>query len=162
MNKQSIFNQISAQLKDAQEKAVEDRDTAQTEANLHIGRMESRYDTFKQEAQYEVEAQELRISKYKDGISQIRALLEDASNMNSSPKIQIGSIVKLASESGEEKSYILSPAGGGIVVKEESLSIFTLTPESPLGKQLLGLKIGDECNLHTNESKTHWIVKEIL
>ena len=135
------------------EKAGQARDIAQTEANQHVGRMESRYDTFKQEAQYDVAAQESRITEYAKGIDQIQTLLADSDDLNPSVAVRIGSVVKLKSETGEEKFYILSPAGGGIVVAEDGVSIFTLTPGSPLGKQLLGLKVGDPCG--------RCIVKEI-
>jgi len=157
MNKEAIFNQIIAQLRDAQEKTIQARDAAQTEANAHIGRMESRYDTFKEEAQYEVEAHELRIARYQDGIKNIRALLADARAISAYQTVQIGSIVALADESGAEKWYVLSPAGGGIIVKDGDASIFTLTPDAPLGKRLLGLKVGYTCKLN----KSCWTIKEI-
>jgi transcription elongation GreA/GreB family factor len=145
MNKESAFKQISAHLRDAQEKAEQARDDAQQEANQHVGRMESRYDTFKQEAQYEVEAQESRISEYQKGIGQINALLAETSLANIALAVQVGSGINLQLETGEEKFYLLSPAGAGIVVADENASIFTLTPDSPLGKQLLGLRVGDSC-----------------
>ncbi|MGD0328780.1 MAG: GreA/GreB family elongation factor [Minisyncoccia bacterium] len=162
MDKQSLFNQIVASLQDAQKKAEHERDAAQKEANSHVGRMESRYDTFKEEAQYEVEAQELRISKYRSGINQINTLFANTSNLNPSTTIKIGSIVKLVSKTGEEKFYVLSPVGGGIVAKDGNVSVFTLTPDSPLGKQLLGLKIGDLCELNIAGSKNRCTVEEIF
>jgi transcription elongation GreA/GreB family factor len=154
MDKRHIFEQIIANFQSAQKNAEQERDAAQTEANSHIGRMESRYDTFKQEAQYEVEAHESRILKYKDGIDRIQALLADASILNPNPTIQIGSGIKLQFATGEEKFYILAPTGGGVTITEGNNSIFVLTPNSPLGKQLIGLKIGDTCG--------RCIVKEIF
>jgi len=145
MNKKSIFNQIIAQLRNEKEKAEQAREVAQKEANQHVGRMESRYDTFKQEAQYEVASQESRIVGYQNGIDQINALRAEISLAHAAPVIQVGSGVELRSETGEEHLYVLSPAGGGMTITEEDNSIFVLTPDSPLGKQLLGLKAGDPC-----------------
>ena len=39
--------------------------------------------------------------------------------------------------------FFLAPAGGGIEVNCGGTSVTVLTPESPLGAQLLGLKVGD-------------------
>ena len=162
MDKRSLFTQISANLRGARDQAEQARDTAQKEANSHVGRMESRYDTFKEEAQYEVAAQELRIRQYQDGINQIGGLIEDASNLKPNKTIRVGSIVILEPEGGKERCYILSPAGGGILAKDGDTSVFTLTPDSPLGKQLVGLEEGDECALDLGESKTNYLVKKVL
>jgi len=43
----------------------------------------------------------------------------------------------------EKAWFFLAPAGGGIEVTCESTPVTVLTPESPLGAQLLGLKVGD-------------------
>lgn len=162
MDKQSLFKQISANLRDAQEKAEQARNTAQKEANSHVGRMESRYDTFKEEAQYEVAAQEVRIRGYQNGINQIATLLANASSLSPSRTIKIGSIAKLKPKTGEERFYIISPAGGGVTAKDVGISVSALTPDSPLGKQLLGLEAGDDCELNIGGIKTHYIVKEVL
>ncbi len=39
--------------------------------------------------------------------------------------------------------FFLAPAGGGITVQCAGRPVTVLTPESPLGSQLLGLKVGD-------------------
>ncbi len=162
MDKCLILSQISAHLREMQVRAGSSQKTAQKEANSHVGAMESRYDTFKEEAQYEVTAQEIRIRQYQDGINQIEALIANASNVKPSRTIRIGSVVVLESETTEEKFYILSPSGGGFVAKYDDTTVFTLTVDSPLGKQLIGLEVGDECELRTATSKTCYVIKEVF
>ena len=43
----------------------------------------------------------------------------------------------------ERAWFFLAPAGGGIKVNCEGRPVTVLTPESPLGARLLGLKVGD-------------------
>ena len=56
--------------------------------------------------------------------------------------IDLGALVQLTLPD-ETHWFFLGPAGGGIEVIYDGLPITVLTPESPLGKQLLGLKAGD-------------------
>jgi len=56
--------------------------------------------------------------------------------------IDVGALVQLAFPD-ETHWFFLGPAGGGTEVICEGIPITVLTPESPLGKQLMGLKAGD-------------------
>jgi len=56
--------------------------------------------------------------------------------------IDLGALVQL-SLPDETHWFFLGPAGGGIEVTCDGMPITVLTPESPLGRQLLGLKSGD-------------------
>jgi len=56
--------------------------------------------------------------------------------------IDLGALVQLAFPD-ETRWFFLGPAGGGIEVMCDGAPVTTLTPESPLGRQLMGLKTGD-------------------
>jgi transcription elongation GreA/GreB family factor len=56
--------------------------------------------------------------------------------------IDLGALVQLALPD-ETHWFFIGPAGGGIEVFCDGVPITVLTPESPLGRQLLGLKAGD-------------------
>jgi len=56
--------------------------------------------------------------------------------------IDLGALVQLALPD-ETRWFFLGPAGGGIEVICDVNPITVLTPESPLGRQLMGLKTGD-------------------
>ena len=57
-------------------------------------------------------------------------------------RIDLGALVLLAFPD-ESRWFILGPAGGGVEVTCGGVQIITLTPESPLARQLVGLKVGD-------------------
>ena len=119
------------------QKAEEKRQEAQIESNRHIGRMESRYDTFKEEAQYLADNYAHQVAVLKQGLADIDKLREGlAAN---SDEVQVGSLFTLSTTSGE-KGYLLAPIGGGVTL---SGGYTVLTPESDLGKSVLGKKKGD-------------------
>ena len=155
--KRGLFKQIADALRAEREKAAQARSAAQEEANRHVGRMESRYDTFKEEAQYEVAAQEMRIEKYEEGIRQIVNLLASPALLESSAKAQVGSLIALRTETGDEKRFVIAPAGGGIVIRDDGDPLTVLTLDAPLGQRLLGLSIGDQCEI----SNTRYTITSI-
>lgn len=55
--------------------------------------------------------------------------------------IDLGALVLLGFPD-EERWFFLGPAGGGVEVTCDGAEITVLTPESPLGRQLIGLKVG--------------------
>ena len=56
--------------------------------------------------------------------------------------IETGALIRL--EFPDESSwFFLGPAGGGIEVTCDGVAVTVITPESPLGSQLLGRKLGD-------------------
>jgi len=63
MEKTIIAKQVLEKLKTDLMRTIKQRDEAQQEANSHVGAMESRYDTFKEEAQYLVSGCNKQIEK---------------------------------------------------------------------------------------------------
>ena len=61
MTKFTIATQVLKNVEAELERAIDEQKEAQSEANSHVGAMESRYDTFKEEAQYLAAAHGKRI-----------------------------------------------------------------------------------------------------
>lgn len=162
MKKREIFEKILAALGELRDTAEKAREAAQKEANSHVGAMESRYDTFKEEAQYEAAAQEKRTVEYRNGMSLITALMLSSDFNQPSTVARVGTIVRVVNDSEEQKHYILSPSGGGVEVSHEGINYFTLTPESPLGKEIIGREIGDEIELKIRKATITYSIEEIF
>ena len=62
--------------------------------------------------------------------------------------IGVGALVKLKSK-GETGFYFLVPIAGGIEVKDGKKTILVITPQSPIGKLLVGHKAGERVRLET-------------
>jgi transcription elongation GreA/GreB family factor len=52
--------------------------------------------------------------------------------------------VTLEDEAGGERRLFIGPWAGGTKLADPAGEIVVITPASPLGKQLLGLTVGDE------------------
>ena len=57
--------------------------------------------------------------------------------------IAIGALGELSDRGGRGPRYFIGPGGGGLEVSHEGHSVLVLTPQSPLGRQLLGKRVGE-------------------
>jgi transcription elongation GreA/GreB family factor len=153
--KLQLIEELAQKISDSMQKAEEKRREAQDESNRHIGRMESRYDTFKEEAQYLADNYTHQIAVLRKGLAEIGKLSGEAAA--NSDEIQLGSLFTLRTADGE-KGYLLAPIGGGINL---SGGYTTLTPESDLGKTVLGKKKGDSFSLPGRDLAKVFTVTEI-
>lgn len=107
-------------------------DDAQKEAASHKGRMESRYDTFKEEAQTKRDV-------YKKQLLDIQKSLSVLNEMpiKITGAVQFGSVIET-----NENNYFIS-IGALDAVNVDGLKYLSVSPESPLGQILLNKKSGD-------------------
>jgi len=106
---------------------------AQKESASHKGRMESRYDTFKEEAQ-------AAVNSYRKQLFEMRQLLFFINEipLEITDKIELGSIIET-----NENNYFISV---GILdsIDINGKKYLLISPESPIGQIFLGKKSGDE------------------
>jgi len=125
--------------------AEESRKNAIEESRYHKGAMESRYDTFKEEAQYLMTAQDVRIMELNSTIAVLEAFL--VRPHISSVRAKIFSLVELEDEAGNTASYLILPAGGGITCTEQEKKVITINESSPLALALIGKVEGEDVEL---------------
>lgn len=113
---------------------------ARDEATHEESRAESKYDTHSQEAAYLAEGQARLAAEIEAGIALYTSLpLPDFMDNDA---VALGAVVEL--RAAERSSwYFLGPRAGGLELSENEKKILVLTPQSPLGRQLLGKRIGD-------------------
>jgi len=137
MNKRLIIKKITAALTGELELYFRAAQYARAEATHEQNKPENKYDTRGLEASYLARGQ-----------SRQAAELE---KLNPRPlaageAIGLGALVEL--ELGGERSfYFLGPRAGGTEVTHDRKEILVITPQSPLGEQLLGKKAGDRPQL---------------
>jgi hypothetical protein len=103
-------------------------------------RAEGKYDTRSTEDNYLADG----LARQAHGAAQAGAAYDDFTPPLFGPdsRIDLGALVQLAFRD-ETHWFFLGPARGGIEVKCKGIPVTVLTPDSPLGRQLMGLKIGD-------------------
>jgi len=137
---QTILERLDSELKTAER----GRATAQHDANEAEGAMISRYDTFKEEAQYLMGGFDKRIREINQKISLLRQVAE--AKYPTDQSAVAGSLVTVEGKSGS-LIYLLLPAGGGETVEIAGRSVLVVTPQSPVGRQLLKKRIDDQLTL---------------
>lgn len=108
------------------------------------GRMQSRYDSTKQELSYLVDSYQNRLSD----IKKEKSVLENFKIVPAGEEIKTGDMVELDTGSTRQ-FYLILPYGGGVVTEVPNFGgVTVITPLSPLGKILLGKIVGDSvvCN----------------
>jgi len=113
---------------------------------------EGKYDTRSTEDNYLADG----LARQANGAAQAGAAYEDfaAPVFGPDSRIDVGALVELAFPD-ETRWFFLGPAGGGTEVICDGIPITVLTPESPLGRQLIGLKTGD--STESPKAKVGWV-----
>jgi len=142
MNKQDIINLIIAQLEAnicvAQQAVDVARDTATHKDCLGS----SKYETMGTEASYLAKGQGERLVELQRALAYFKQLTP-----HTSTKAKLVSLINLEDEQGQNQTLFLAGDAGGLKVKYDDNIITVITPQSPLGKSLLGKQTGDDIEL---------------
>lgn len=144
VKKTLIRDAIVAQLRADLNLQVGAAQLARDEAISEESRAENKYDTHSQEAAYLAEGQAKLAAEIEANIALYTTLALPA--FGPADAIATGALVEVGAK-GKSSWYFLGPRGGGIEVPVEGHSVLVLTPQSPLGRQLLGKCVGDKITL---------------
>lgn len=101
---------------------------------------ENQYDTRGLEASYLAGAQEKRVFE----LEELLAICKHLNLKSFSENDPISSTALVEIELNGKKNFVfLMPKGGGQILSFEGHSVQVITPASPLGEALLGLRVGD-------------------
>jgi len=137
---ETLKSLLSAELARAQKRAKDAADGATHEEN----RAEGDKDMRATEASYVARGQAGRASEMEESLLRVSAL--ELLSFRPGAKIAISALIELLHDD-KRLLYFLVPAAGGERLRAGDLEVQTLTPQSPLGRALLGLSEGDEAEL---------------
>ena len=101
---------------------------------------EGKYDTRSTEENYLADG----LARQAQAAADAAAACEKLPLLAFNPETPIDLSALILIEFPDERAwFFLAPAGGGIEVHCEGTPVTVLTPDSPLGAQLIGLKVGD-------------------
>lgn len=140
MNKSSVRDAIVSELRAELARQTAAAQLARDEAISEESRPENKYDTHSQEAAYLAEGQARLAAEIAGNISLYSTL--PLPDFSAETPIAVGALVKVELRS-RPTWYFLGPRAGGLEVTVDDTSILVLTPQSPLGRQLLGKRVGD-------------------
>jgi transcription elongation GreA/GreB family factor len=144
MNKRAIIKKIIARLTAELETYFRAAQFSRAEATHESSKAESKYDTRGLEASYLARGQSKQAAELEAAIAEYQKL--GVKKFADGEAIGIGALVEL--EHGGEKSfYFIGPRAGGTEILHGKKEILVITPQSPLGEQLMGKKSGDKLEL---------------
>jgi len=150
MNKRTIIKKIVGRLTEELQVYFRAAHASRAEATHEQSKAESKYDTRGLEASYLARGQSRQAAEIEAAIAEFEKL--DARPFVNGAGIDIGALVELE-HGGENSLYFIGPRAGGTEIIHDKKEILVITPQSPLGEQLLGKKQGDQLQLTLGGTK---------
>ena len=141
----ALKQKLETELGRAQKRAKDAAAGATHEEN----RAEGDKDMRATEASYVARGQASRASEMEEALVRVSAL--ELLDFKPGARIAISALIELEQD-GKGLHYFLVPAAGGERLQVAGAEIQTLTPQSPLGRALLGLTEGDEAELPARQA----------
>lgn len=146
MQKSALRTAILAHLRQELALQTAAAEMARDEAISEESRPENKWDTHSQEAAYLAEGQAKLAAEIGASLELYGSLPLPA--FAAGDAIAIGALVELEpAASGDRASYFIGPRGGGMELQVDGREILVLTPQSPLGRQLIGKRVGENIDI---------------
>ncbi len=144
MKKGELIKKIVAALTEQLERYAGAASTSRSEAIDQENKAEDKYDTRGLEASYLAAGQSRQMAETAEALQKFGALV--VRKFGEQAPIDVGALVELKTKR-EENLYFIGPSAGGTEVVHQKRTILVLTPQSPLGSQLMGRKQGDRLKM---------------
>lgn len=117
---------------------------------------DNKYDTTALEASYIAQGQANRAQEIRVALESYRTLtLHD---FDDETPIRLTALVDLENEEGSVKRVFLGPQAGGMKISDGAGEVVVITPGSPLGRRLLGLRKGEEVRSGNTAAQSFTII----
>ncbi|WP_438482988.1 transcription elongation factor GreAB [Oleiharenicola lentus] len=154
MNKSTILaliiEKLSAELKLLTSAALATHAEATDEEN----KAEDKYDTRGLEASYLAHGQSKAAEEAALALAQFQAL--PSRSLAAGEPISLGALVIVQNKG--RSCYFVGPRAGGTEVEVDGNEILVITPQSPLGRQLMGRKQGDSFQLDLGGKRSESLI----
>lgn len=141
--KQSLKDELVGQL-EGNLKSLERAHQASREAATHEeAKPENDKDTRALEQSYVARGQAIRIEELRTNVAEVRAM--PLHPFGEERPVALGALV-VVEENDQRFMIFLAPHGGGTALSGGTVQV--VTPKSPLGRALLGRRMGDDCEAH--------------
>jgi transcription elongation GreA/GreB family factor len=150
VNKRAIVKKIIVRLTEELQVYFRAAQFSRAEATHEQSKAESKYDTRGLEASYLARGQSKQAAEIEAAIAEFEKL--PVKKFGADEPIGLGALVELENV-GENLFYFIGPRAGGTEVSHDKKEIIVITPQSPLGEQLMGKKFGDQSQLNFGGTK---------
>ena len=147
----SVLEKLEAERRTLAEAALNTYEAATHEES----EAEDQYDTRGLEASYLARGQSKQATEVLQAIEQFEKL--DARAFGKDDPIDLGALVELEGQ-GERSFYFIGPRAGGTEVAIQKKEVLVITPQSPLGEQLVGRKQGERLQMQIGATRNEFRV----
>jgi len=158
-NKTMLVEQIVAQLADDVEAYARSARTAQAEATDEQSQPEHKYDTRGLEAAYLAGGQARKVAEVEEAIAQFQKL--KVIEFGPDALVDYGALVQVDMRGGVSW-YFIGPKAGGLEIVQDKDEVTIITPQSPLGEQLMEKKQGDKFKFGAGRDSTEGKILAVL
>jgi transcription elongation GreA/GreB family factor len=131
---------------------------SRAEATHEQSKAEHKYDTRGLEASYLARGQSKQVAEIEQAIEQFEKL--KPRDFKATDAIDTGAVVELKSKT-ETNIYFIGPRAGGTEITQGKKDLLVITPESPLGSQLMGKREGQTCRLQIAGQKEDYTISAV-
>ena len=140
MKKNQLVKQIVASLSENLDVLTKAAKASHAEATHESSKAENKYDTRGLEAAYLAGGQARQVREVMDSIKLYESIT--AKDFAPDEPIDTGALAELEMD-GARSLYLIGPKSGGLEIKHQRKEIMVITPQSPLGQNLMGRTTGE-------------------
>jgi transcription elongation GreA/GreB family factor len=156
MDKKDLLQHIISKLEEDHRLLLQAAKSAHAAATHEENIPDDKYETLALEASYIAQGQANRAQDIGAAINKYKQLL--LQNFDEDTPIRLSALVQLETSDGVLKLVFLGPDAGGLQIEHQGHSIRIVTPESPLGRVLIGRCCGDDVSLNNNSNIEYDII----
>jgi transcription elongation GreA/GreB family factor len=158
MKKSKLIEQIVSGLAESLATLEKAARASHEEATHESSKAESKYDTRGLEAAYLAGGQARQAREILDSIELYEAL--KARDFRGNDPIDLTALVELDTD-GTSGTYFIGPRNGGLEISYQGKEITVITPQSPLGQNLLGKKAGQRWSAKVGGSTVKYHIASV-
>jgi len=159
VNKTAVRDHILIQLRNELALQSNAARVSREEAISEESKPENQYDMHSQEAAYLAEGQARLAAEIASNI----ALYETLSVPTAPPDGLVTLGAAVAVENASHRTwYFIGPRAGGLELEIDGVAVLVLTPQSPLGRELMGKRVGDSVRIQTRGGLATHRIAEVL
>jgi transcription elongation GreA/GreB family factor len=155
MSKQALVKKIIAALVGELELYHKAARAAHAEATHEQSKAENKYDTRGLEASYLARGQSKQAAEIEHAITDFEKMA--VKDFGPKDAIELSALVELEIK-GERMHYFIGPRAGGTEVMHQKKEVLVITPQSPLGQQLVGKKQGTKVQIDIDGARSDYKV----
>jgi transcription elongation GreA/GreB family factor len=158
MNKSKLLNEIVSALSESLETLERAARASHDEATHESSRAEDKYDTRGLEAAYLAGGQARQAKEIMESMKLYGSL--PTRDFGAKDLIDLTAVVKLETD-GTPFLYFIGPKAGGVEVNFDGDEITVITPQSPLGQNLVGKKSGQSWTAKVGGSSIKYRIAKV-